>query len=268
MAGKPAGINRREFACRGLGAGIGSWVATRAAHAEAQPSLAPRLISDTDILNFILNLDYLQAEFYTVAISGRRIADYSVAIGGLGTAGETVGGAAVAFEPRLHEVVTQLAADERTHVKTLRDRLGSLAVAKPAINLEAMGTGFRSEAEFLVLARMLEDLVMTSYLGVSSLIGDPRLRATAVGLALAEAQHANTFRSLVSERGLVVTRFDALDVPPPPFVDGRHFNVDAEGLCNVRSASQALAVLYRTETPFAAAGGFFPQGLNGVVKSV
>ncbi|MDP2321264.1 MAG: ferritin-like domain-containing protein [Acidobacteriota bacterium] len=268
MGGKQAEINRRQFACRGLTAGVGSLVATRGAVAVAQPSLEARLISDNDILNFILNLDYLQAELYTVAISGRRIADYSVAIGGVGTAGDTVGGAAVAFEPRLHEVVTQLAADERVHVKTLRDQLGSLAVAKPAIDLEAMGAGFRSEAEFLGLARMFEDLVMTSYLGVSSLIGDPRLRATTVGLALAEAQHANTFRSLVSERGLVVPRFDALDVPPPPSAVGRHFNVDSEGLCHVRSASQALAVLYRTETPFAAAGGFFPQGLNGVVRNV
>lgn len=266
MAGKAVGINRREFSCRGLTAGIGSLLATRGA--DAQWSLEPRLISDHDILNFILNLDYLQAEFYAVAVSGRRIADYSVATSGVGTAGDTVGGAAIAFGPRLHEVVTQLAADERAHVKTLRDRLGSLAVAKPAINLEAMSTGFRSEAEFLVLARMFEDLVMTSYHGVSSLIGDARLRATAVGLALAEAQHANTFRSLVSERGLVVPRFDALDVPPPPAAGGRLFDVDSEGLCHVRSASQALAVLYRTETPFAADGGFFPQGLNGVVKNV
>lgn len=266
MAGNHEGINRREFACWGLTAGIGSLVATRAAH--AQPSLEPRQISDSDILNFILNLDYLQAEFYTVASSGRRIADYSVGIGGVGMPGETVGGAAIAFEPRLRDVVAQLAADERAHVKTLRDRLGAVAVAKPAINLEAMSTGFRSEAEFLVLARMFEDLVMTSYLGVSSLISDPRLRAAAVGLALAEAQHANTFRSLVSERGLVVTRFDALDVPPPPSSQGRHFNVDAEGLCNVRTASQALAVLYRTTVPFASSGGFFPAGLNGLVTNV
>lgn len=268
MAGKRVGIGRREFACRGLTAGIGSFVATRAGDADAQPALEPRLISDTDILNFILNLDYLQAEFYTVAISGRRIADYRVGTGGVGTAGDTVGGAAIAFEPRLRDLVTQLAADERAHVKTLRARLGAVAVAKPAINLEAKGAGFRSESEFLVLARLLEDLVMTSSQGVIGLIGDPRLRATAVGLALAEAQHANTFRSLVSERGLIVSRIDALDVPPPPAPQGRLFNVDTDGLCHVRTASQALAVLYGTEAPFAAAGGFFPQGLNGVVRNV
>jgi len=261
-------IGRREFARRGLAGGVGACVGANATGVAAQQMRDPKSISDDDILNFILNLDYLQAEFYTVASSGRRIADYSVGIGGVGTAGETVGGAAIALDPRLRELVTQLAVDERAHVKTLRDRLGARAVAKPAINLEATGAGFRSEAEFLELARLLEDLVMTAYLGVSGLIGDPRLRATAVGLALAEAQHANTFRSLVSERGLVVSRFDALDVPPPPSAQGRHFNVDADGLCNMRTASQALAVLYRSQTQFTTSGGFFPAGLNGVVRSV
>lgn len=268
MAGKTAGINRRQFATRSLTAGIGALVATRGTAAEAQSSLEPRLISDTDILNFILNLNYLQAEFYTVASSGRRIADYDIGINGIGAAGDTAGGAAIAFEPRLRDLVTQLAADERRKVQTLRERLGATAVAKPAINLEAMSTGFRSESEFLVLARSLEDLVMTSSLGVAGLIGDPRLRATAVGLALADAQHANTFRSLVSERGLIVSRIDAADMPPPPTPGGRLFNVDTEGLCNVRSASQALAALYRTATPFASSGGFFPAGLNGAVRNV
>lgn len=261
-------IGRRDFARWGLAGSVGACMAASASGVAAQQLREPKSVSDDDILNFILNLNYLQAEVYTIASSGRRIADYSIGVGGAGTAGETVGGAVIAFEPRLRDLVAELAVDERAHVTTLRERLGARAVAKPAINLEATGAGFRTEAEFLELARLLEDLVMTSYLGVIGLIGDPRLRATAMGLALAEAQHANTFRRLVSERGLVVSRFDAFDVPPPPSSQGRHFNVDAEGLCHARTASQALAVLYRTQTPFASSGGFFPGGLNGVVRNV
>lgn len=261
-------LGRREFARRGLIGGVGAFVVAHADGVAAQPVRAPQLIGDHDILNFLLNLEYLQAEVYTVASSGRRIADYSTATSGAGTAGETIGGGVVSLDARVRELAIQLAVDERAHIQALRTRLGTAAVAKAAINLEALGFGFGSESEFLTLARLLEDLVMTAYQGVTGLIGDGHLRAAAMGLALAEAQHSGVVRTLVAERGLIVPRFDAVDVPPLPSPGGRMFNAGTDGICVVRTASQALAALYRTSTQFASSGGFFPAGLNGLVRNV
>lgn len=55
--------------------------------------------TDIDILNFALNLEYLEAEFYTYATTGAGIDAPSVgiAITGTGTAGATTGGKAISF---------------------------------------------------------------------------------------------------------------------------------------------------------------------------
>ena len=49
-------------------------------------------ITDTDILNFALNLEYLEAEFYAVATTGKTISELGIAVTGTGTPGPTTGG--------------------------------------------------------------------------------------------------------------------------------------------------------------------------------
>jgi hypothetical protein len=45
-----------------------------------------------DILNFALNLEYLEAEFYTVATTGKTIEQSGIAVSGTGNPGPTTGG--------------------------------------------------------------------------------------------------------------------------------------------------------------------------------
>ena len=55
-------------------------------------------MSETDILNFALNLEYLEAEFYTYASTGKSITSLGIGIDGVATGanpahgGSTVGG--------------------------------------------------------------------------------------------------------------------------------------------------------------------------------
>lgn len=43
----------------------------------------------------------------------------------------------------------EIGVDERAHVILLRNALGSAAVAKPNINLNALGIGFGNQVDFL-----------------------------------------------------------------------------------------------------------------------
>jgi hypothetical protein len=259
-------VNRREFGKRAVATGL--WAAVGTAALGLPSDAQAQSLTDVDILNFALNLEYLEAEFYTVATTGRRIEDLGIGVSGVGTLGGTVGGSVVAMDNRAMQVARDIANEEQMHVKLLRTALGSAAIAKPAINLAALGIGFASVNEFLTLARAFEDVGVTAYNGAAPLISSRAILASAAGIALTEAQHAGVLRYLVYDRGIVVPQLDNLDVPPLPSPNGRLFNVQNEGLSPARTPSQVLSIVYANRTPGASNGGFFPGGFNGTIRTV
>jgi hypothetical protein len=217
-------------------------------------------IPETDVLNFALNLEYLEAEFYSVAVTGTTLA--SSVTGGTSTA---TGGAKVTFtDTRIADIAAEILNDEMLHVKFLRTALGAMAVAEPAINLNALGIGFASQAEFLTLSRAFEDTGVSAYAGAATLLSGNNLQAAAQILAV-EAYHAGNIRLNVVQQGITVPATDSQDVPP----DEKHFfPVDANALAIKRTPSQVLAIVYANAASGTASGGFFPSGLNGNIKTV
>lgn len=261
-------LSRRAFAQRAVSSGL---MATVGASIVGFPSNADaQSLTDADILNFALNLEYLEAEFYTVVTTGRRINDsgFGIGITGTGTSGATTGGGQVALDNRVMQAAMDLANEERMHVTLIRSALGSAAVAKPAINLEALGLGFRNQNEFLTLARAFEDVGMTAYNGAAPLLSSRQVLATAAAIGLTEAQHAGVLRFLVYDRGVTVPQLDTLDVPPLGSPNGRLFNVLADGRTPSRTPSQVLAIVYANRNPGTRSGGFFPSGFNGTITTV
>lgn len=259
-----SGVSRRQFATRvlAMGAATGGAVALRQVGIQAQT------INDIDILNFALNLEYLEAEFYTVATYGRRIAEVGIGVDGRGRSGPTVGGAAVALTGFNRIAAEHITLDEQEHVKFLRTALGGNAVAKPAINLEALGLGFRSQSEFLAVARAFEDLGVSAYGGAAPLISRAVNLGPTAQIALTEAQHAGVLRMLIAQANVAVPMVDPLDVPPLGSPAGRLFQVQGDGRSTIRTPSQVLAVAYANTSPGATGGGFFPDGVNGVISRV
>ncbi len=85
-------------------------------------------VNDTDILNFALNLEYLEAEFYNYSVYGKTIEQMGVPITGQGERGPTTGGAKTRFDNEIsYATATELASDERDHVLLLRSVLGGSA---------------------------------------------------------------------------------------------------------------------------------------------
>jgi Ferritin-like domain len=180
-------------------------------------------LTDTDILNFALNLEYLEANFYNLAVNGATIDKLSTPIGITGTGTQGV----VLTKPNFAKVpfaistikayATETAIEEGKHVSFLRGALGTSAVAQPQIDLvasfntlaTAAGIGstfdpFANDAFFLIGAYIFEDVGVTAYHGAAGSISSSANLSAAVGIHAVEAYHA----------GLVRTAINALDANP------------------------------------------------------
>src|SRR5260370_18763359 len=135
------------------------------------------------------------------------------------TGGTTTGGSQVSFvndEVVSREIAEEIAADERAHVALIRAALGTKAVAKPNINLNALGIGFGNETDFLKVARVLEDIGVTAYSGAAGMLKTPEIITTAARLLAAEAEHVGSIRTQVAVLKIASSALDGPDLVPPP----------------------------------------------------
>lgn len=256
--------DRRGFV-RKLGmasAGIGALLVTARS--------AKAAVTDVDILQFALNLEYLESEFYTVARTGKTIDQMGVAITGSGNAGATTGGQKVTFieGSTLALSADEIGMDERAHVTYLRTALtaaGVQPIAKPAINLNALGTGFESQEAFINVARAFEDVGVSAYGGAAPLIQSSAILGVAARILATEAEHTGNLRLHAALYQASTIAVDALDIQPPP--SGKQYiSVDSNGLTAVRTPGQVLYIVFGGVAN-ASQGGFFPNGVNGNINA-
>lgn len=264
---------------------VGAALLGSASSAQAQA------LTDADIMNFALNLEYLGAEFYLRASTGQGLVNAEVT--GVGPLGPVAGGRQVQFATQtIANIANEIAADERGHVRTVRAALGNAAIARPAIDLSlaftfaarAAGlvgpTGtfdpYADENSFLLAALLFEDVCVTALKGAAPLLQNPTNIASAAGLLGTEGYHAASLRVLLIERGrfaeaqAISNARNALN--PGTFSDqgigdARTSNiapVDANGLAYGRTPRQVLNIVYlnASGTPT----GFFPNGVNGTIQ--
>ncbi|CAN5887310.1 hypothetical protein BH20GEM1_BH20GEM1_10790 [soil metagenome] len=178
--------------------------------AEREPGL-----SDIDILNYALTLEYLEATFYLRATSqgqlpGRAtVAQIDPDGGGQPDGVEKPGngrGRGRPFATRLASVQPPAPADfnvfqfvrtvrdhEIRHVLFLQAALGGAALDREDFAFVFPGA-FDSVEAFLEVSQTLEDVGVTAYLGQVGNIDDAGILASAGSIALVEGEHAATFR--------------------------------------------------------------------------
>ncbi len=186
----------------------------------SRSALAQAAVTDNDILNFALNLEYLEANFYSLAVNGTTIDATLLASGdGKTPAGtityKTSASTKVNFTtPTLAAYAAETANDELNHVKALRSTLAANAVAMPNIDLlnsfnalaQAAGLGatfdpFADETSFLLGAFIFEDVGVSAYLGAAPLISSATVLSAALDIHAVEAYHAGSIRTQIYRNG-------------------------------------------------------------------
>ncbi len=206
-------------ACGGSGSGGPS--------SPTSPPPTTTTYTDADILNFALNLEYLEAQFYLYAATGNGLEASDTTAGSASpyqTAGTvTLGNAAMVpgLPAAQQDILNEIAYEEQEHVRFLRSALGSAAVPMPDIDLSFFGplavaanivtsptsfNPFDNFDDFLVGGFIFEDVGVTAYAGAAPLISAAGVAAgyltAAAGILAVEAYHAAYIRTTLTANAI------------------------------------------------------------------
>ena len=210
----------------------GTSLSSPAAAATTPAPTGPATALDAEILNFALNLEYLEAQYYLNALTGTGLSANDLAGGAsvngvYQTPGATpvpAGTTAVPFQtPIIRQFAQTIAADEQAHVRFIKQALityGATPVPAPVLDVTAAGAfttlaqaakiigagqtfnPYADEVNFLLGAYVFEDVGVTAYGGAAALISQASgIVQYAASILAVEAYHAATIRTLLSILG-------------------------------------------------------------------
>jgi hypothetical protein len=218
-------LSRRTFLA-GAGSVAAAGLITGCANDGVTTTTPSSTYTDLDILNFALNLEYLEAQFYLYAATGKGLtaANTAAPSGYTGTytmGTVTLGNSAMVAGTTTaqQQIINEIAAEEQEHVQFLRAALGSAAVPMPSIDLSFFGplalaltpavAGFNPYASFdafLIGAFIFEDVGVTAYAGAAPLISAAGVTSGflnyAAGILAVEAYHAAYIRTALTSRAI------------------------------------------------------------------
>lgn len=162
--------SRRNFLLTALGA------TSLVAAADLANAQDPRVVLDAAVLNFLLRVEYVQAELYREGLSdfttAARIRQFDV-----------YGG-----QPTL-DTLRAFEQQELEHIEGLRGLILRLGMT-PLPTCNVTFTRFATATDMMHLAFELENLGVSAYLGVAALLRIPQVQTGVASIASVQSRHA------------------------------------------------------------------------------
>ena len=240
-----------------------------------------------DVLNFALNLEYLEANLYSIVTTGNPI---SASLMGP-TPGTIVGSPGkLTLDATTLALFQALANDEINHINDLRSAISSLGgtpISMPTINYAAKGA-ITTQAQLLATSRQFTAVCNGAYVGSAQyLVSSPAVLTTAGQILAAEGQHMGAVNYQIIQQNVTAAMatsasaaVDIQDQPPTPtqyftvFVAGNASASKLLGFSPLRTPSQDLGIAYGASQPTTlnpitgvTSGGFLPHGANGAITT-
>ncbi|KAK9803530.1 hypothetical protein WJX73_004490 [Symbiochloris irregularis] len=275
-------------------AGLLLCVAAALFTATAAQAPAPSASLVVEVINFALNLEYLEATFYSCAAYGQPLpADLT------GGGPASTGCQKANLDAKTQAIAEELASNEMDHVALLRSVLGSQAVPIPLLNI---GSAFGEAADlaagmtltptfspylnslfFLHGAFIFEDVGVTAYAGAVPLLATSSYLGDAARILAVEGYQSGIVRDELYQSIDVVTPYNITVGDLVEAIAALRAKVgtgDAQGLESTSGALTLVPVdsmgLVYTRTPQEVInivtlgasngrGGFYPNGLNSAL---
>lgn len=188
----------------------------------------------------------------------------------------------------------EVAENELAHVRFYRKTLASNAVDRPAIDFDAgfaavakaAGLGddfdaFGNQMNFVLGGMLFEDVGVTAYAGAATVLKNKEFLAAAAGILAVEAYHMGMARSSLYRMGEKAWKAANAVSDARDKIDGnedKDQGIQVDGKANVvpstpdaiaftRTPQEVLRIVYLTDQSGVSKGGFYPNGMNGTLKS-
>jgi len=198
--GSEFALNRRHFMAALGVAGAAAGAALVSSHPAIAQQPKPSGYLEVDVLNFLLNVKYLKATFYSYVTQGVDLPGTSRVT--LGTGGVFNAPTKVVFTgtnaAQITDMFNEIYFDDLNQLIDLRNLIGVPVVPRQTMNLLGTGTSTTvsapiTPAQAISTARMLEDLSASAFTGALVYLSGTN-RAYAAQVLAAEGFHAGAVR--------------------------------------------------------------------------
>ncbi|AQK43530.1 desiccation-related protein PCC13-62 [Zea mays] len=176
-------------------------------------SLLPQ--SDVDLLEFPLNLEYLETEFFCWAALGYGLDAIDANLTGGGP--PSIGGQSASLTPFIRDVATQFCYQEVGHLRAIKQTVRGFP--RPLLDISAANFGkiieqalnatldppfnpYENSVNFLVASYIIPYVGLTGYVGANPRLFTPQARKLLAGLLAVESAQDAVIRTLLYERGM------------------------------------------------------------------